>query len=92
MELLVLIGVCIFGFFVIAWRRLARLRISHGSADVPGIFMMGGLADLVVLAVGTVAFFGTVLVLLMSFGLGWALLGVVLAVLLGGWLARISYG
>jgi hypothetical protein len=69
--------VCIFGKFVLLWRRSSLITYFDRMYDAPGIFHYG-LGSLFVLAVGWVAYWGSALLILINSDWPWAVLALVL--------------
>ena len=89
MKLACLVLLCIFGRFVLRWRREARSGFDLGFGNAPGIFKLAS-GDPLVWLTGQIAFWGAIAGLLASFDWYWSILAIVLALVLQRPLVAIS--
>lgn len=79
--------VCIFGSFVLEWRRASLTGYFGSPINAPGVFKYA-LGNLLVLAVGTIAYWGSAFLLVMASQWPWAALALSLGFVFRGPLFR----
>jgi hypothetical protein len=87
----ILTCLCIFGAFVLYWRRAALTGYFGGRGNLPGIFEYA-LGNLLVLLVGLLAYWGTGLLIFLFAGWQWAAVAVLLGFALRLPLLRLVCG
>lgn len=89
MKLACLVVLCIFGRFVLCWRREARSGFGLGLGNAPGIFKFA-IGDPLVWLIGQIAFWGAIAGLLRSFDWYWSIFAIILALVVQRPLVALS--